>query len=165
MDDTEPPIRRLILKPREAVSAARPPPPDSPGEDAPAEIKWDGIPSAQPEKPEGPSGPPVFKAKEIVPTDPRPFAGDESVISIHEMLHQNRLAADESTPQLIAMPRRRRSRRHRDFALVVGGAGVAFVVLALVFIRNLPFLGLATFGIVFTTAILGWIIYGVMDKY
>jgi hypothetical protein len=166
MDEKETPIRRLVLKPREAVPAAPPPPaPDDPGEGAPAEIKWDGIPAARPEKAEPQGGAPVFKAKEIVPTDPRPFPGDQSVISIHEMLDQNLRAADESAPELIAMPSRRRSRRHRDFALVLGGAGVSFVVLAAVFIRNLPFLGLATFGIVFTTAILGWIIYGVMDKY
>jgi hypothetical protein len=166
MDDKEPPLRRLVLKPREAAPVAPPPPPpDNTGEDAPAEIKWDGIPVARPETPEPHGGASVFKAKEIVPTDPRPFAGDESVISIHAMLDQNRRAAGESTPELIAMPRRRRSRRHRDFALVLAGAAVSFVVLAIVFIRNLPFLGLATFGIVFTTAILGWIIYGVMDKY
>ena len=166
MDDKEPPIRRLVLRPREAAPAAPPHrPPDNPGEDAPAEIRWDGIPFTRPEAPGPQGGASVFKAKEIVPTDPRPFSGDESVISIHSMLDQNRRAADESTPALIAMPRRRRSRRHRDFALVLGGAGVSFAVLAFVFIRNLPFLGLATFGIVFTTAILGWIIYGVMDRY
>ena len=81
------------------------------------------------------------------------------------MLQRNRLAADESTPELIAMPRRRKARRHRDFRLVLGVALVLYAVLVLVFIHNLPFLGLATFGFIFTIAILGWIIYGVMDRY
>ena len=162
MDDKEPPIRRLVLKAREAVSAARPP--DDAGEGGPAEIKWDGIPIARPEGPGPQGGAPVFRAKEIVPTDPRPFAGDESAISVHGMLELNRRAADESTPALIAMPRRRWPRRHRDFGVVLVGAAASFAVVSLVFAGNLQYLGLAAFIIVFATVILGWIIYGVMDK-
>jgi hypothetical protein len=171
MDDKEPPIRRLALKPREPLpgnTGAGAEPPRAAGvsgEEASSEIRWDGIPSGPPGGAETPQGGSAFKPKEIVPMDPPSFPGDESAIDVHDMLHQNRRAADESAPALIAMPRRKRSRRHRDFGLVLGAAAVSFVVLGLVFIHNLPFLGLATFGIVFTTAILGWIIYGIMDKY
>ena len=175
MDETEPPTRRLVLKPRAAIPSqpgdGRPPgappvnPADNLGESAPAEIRWDGIPSARPEKADNPDVPSVFKPKEITPINPHSFPGDESVISVHEMLHRNRVAADETTPELIAMPPRRKARRHRDFALVLGAALISYAVLVLVFIHNLPFLGLATFGVVFTIVILGWIIYGVMDSY
>jgi hypothetical protein len=179
MDDKEPPIRRLVLKPREAdpgstgaqpgaggpAGSGAPREADVPAEEPPSEIRWDGIPIRQPGNGDAPVGPSVFRPKEIVPMDPPSFPGDESAINVHGMLHQNRQAADESGPELIAMPRRRRSRRHRDFGLVLVGAAASFVVLGLMFIHNLPFLGLATFGIVFTTVILGWIIYGVMDRY
>ena len=80
MDETEPPTRRLVLKPRQAIAAqpgdGRPPgiqpvnPADHLEESAPAEIRWDGIPGARPEKADGPEVPSVFKPKEITPTNP-----------------------------------------------------------------------------------------------
>jgi len=44
-------------------------------------------------------------------------------------------------------------------------AVLSFGSLAVVFRHDLQIVGLATFGIVFATAILAWVIYGVMDHY
>ena len=183
MDDKEPPIRRLVLKAKEVIptdSVSRPgdgtaisvrlmhkenqiaEEKGQIGEGKPDEYGWDGIPKLSPDEA---GGSPVFRPKEIAPIDPPSFPGDESAISVHEMLHRNQLAADESLPELIAMPPPRKSRRHRDFAVILGVAILSFGSLALVFRHDLQIVGLATFGIVFTTAILAWVIYGVMDHY
>jgi hypothetical protein len=186
MDDKEPPTRRLVLKPKEVV------PTDTvsrPGdgtaisvrlmhatnrvaeekgriaEAASSDFGWEGLPRKAAAGPDEPGAAPVFKLKEIEPTDPPSFPGDESAISVHGMLQRNRRAVAESVPELIAMPPRRSSKRHRDFALVIGVAALAFGSLALVFRHDLQIVGLAAFAIVFTTAILAWVIYGVMDHY
>ena len=186
MDDKEPPIRRLVLKPKEVIptdSVSRPGDgtaisvrlmhkenqiAEEKGQIAEArtaEFGWEGLPRKSTAGPDDPEMSPAFRPKEIAPIDPPSFPGDESAISVQEMLHRNQLAADESLPELIAMPGRRSSRRHRDFAVILGVAIVSFGSLALVFRHDLQIVGLATFGIVFATAILGWIVYGVMDHY
>lgn len=115
------------------------------------------------ERPEGMS--PIFKRAELAPTDPPSFAGDDSAISVHGMLQANRAAAIDSGPELIAMPPRRKSRRHRDFLLLLSCAVLSFGALAAVFRHDMQFVGLALFIIVFVTVILAWIMYGVMDRY
>jgi len=179
MDDQEPPIRRLVLKQKEVV------PTDSvsrPGDGTAISVQlihrqnqlaeerlagagWEGLPRPAPEEADPTGGSPAFKPKEVTPIDPPSFPGDDSAISVEGMLHRNRLAADDSLPELIAMPQRRSSRRHRDFAVVLGVAVLSFGSLAVVFRHDLQIVGLATFGIVFATAILAWVIYGVMDHY
>jgi hypothetical protein len=171
MQDPPPPTRRLVLKPRGAI----PPEPagaaaspvrrqDPPAQESAEEIRWDGLPAPRQGAPEG-AVPAGFMEKEIVPTDPPPRAGDESAISIQRMLHQNKQAADRTTPELIAMPRRMRSRRHRDFMLVLGPALLASVAAVEVFKKTPEVACLVIFGIAFAAATLGWLIYGMMDRY
>jgi hypothetical protein len=63
------------------------------------------------------------------------------------------------------MPAPRKSRRNRDFAVLLGAAVLSTGVVVAVFRRDAEIISLALFGIVFTAAILAWIIYGVMDRY
>lgn len=111
------------------------------------------------------TGAPIFKLREITPLDPPSIPGDEAAISVSDILQENRVAAFDTEPQLIAMPPRRRSRRNRDFVALVSLALLSVGVLAIVFRNDRQVVALALFGIVFLTVILAWIMYGVMDRY
>jgi hypothetical protein len=178
MDDENPPVRRFKLKTREVEptdKVARP------GDGTAISVRLihlqNNLASGQPGQlagdartkapvardPEGSS--PLFKQKEFVRVDPPASAGDENAISVEQILLKNRAAAHERESELIAMPPRRRSRRHRDFLVVLSGAAITAGILAFVFRESLQIVGLALLGIVFLTAILAWVIYGIMDRY
>jgi hypothetical protein len=178
-DDPQPPKRRLALKPREVEpvdKVARP------GDGTAISVKlihrenqlaegrqpgsWSGDLMTPPEAAGEPEGDPsIFKPKEITPIDAPSKPGDEGAISVQGMLHRNLAAAADTAPELIAMPVRRRSRRNRDFLLLLGCAALSVGVLAVVFREDRQMVALALFGIVFTTVILAWVMYGIMDRY
>jgi hypothetical protein len=179
MDDEKPPKRRLSLKQKDVEpvdKVARP------GDGTAISVKlihrenqlaadrppgsWQGDLMTPPDV-EGhiEAGPSPFKPKEISPMDPPSGPGGEDAISVAKMLHRNQAAAAASTPELIAMPVRRRSRRHRDFIVLLSCAALSFGALALIFRQDRQMVALGLFGIVFATVILAWIMYGVMDRY
>jgi hypothetical protein len=179
MEDELPPKRRLSLKPKEVEpvdKVARP------GDGTAISVKlihrenqlaaerppssWQGDLMTPPDAEEQlEAGPSPFKPKEITPMDQPAGPGGEDAISVAKMLHRNQAAAAASTPELIAMPPRRRSRRHRDFMVLLGCAALAFGALAVVFREDRQMVALGVFGIVFATVILAWVMYGVMDRY
>jgi hypothetical protein len=109
--------------------------------------------------------PSASTTKEGQPGEPRSGKDDESEISVEGILRENRTASDESTPELIAMPPRRKSRRNRDFVLLLACALSSWGVLAYVFRTDMQLVGLALFGIVFLTVMLAWVMFGIMDRY
>jgi hypothetical protein len=178
MDDEDPPVRRFKLKTREVEpvdKVARP------GDGTAISVRLihlqNNLAAEQPAQlagsadrqaptsgaTEGPSS--IFKQKEFVRVDPPAAAGDENAISVEQILLKNRAAAHERESELIAMPARRRSRRHRDFLVVVSVAAISAGIVAVVFRESMEIVGLALLGIVFLTAILAWVIYGIMDRY
>jgi hypothetical protein len=179
MDDPTPPPRRLVLKQKDVEptdKAARP------GDGTAISVRLIHLgnrlaeeraagqtPGESGQRAEGPSYaealPPGFKHKEIAPLDPPVKPGDEEAIHVPDILRANRLAADELGPELIAMPVPRRSRRNRDFLVLVACALLCTGTLAFVFRADRQIVALALFGIVFLTVILAWILYGVMDRY
>jgi hypothetical protein len=174
MDDEKPPVRRLVLKPREVD------PIDTrsrPGDGTEISVRLIHLGNSQaasrPAEPPpadreagGSEGVPSrFRQRVVNPTDPPSPPGDEAAVSVSGMLQANRVAADHSVPELIAMPPRRKSRRHRDFILLVSCAVLSAGALAAIFRNDLQVFSLALFGIVFLTVILAWVMYGVMDKY
>jgi hypothetical protein len=179
MDDETPPPRRLTLKPREAAA----PDPDRPmtgdgtalsvplmhlqnklASEKPADTTGERFAPASPRPTAVPFGTaPSERAPELVPLDP--VQSEEDQISIHQMLRANEMAARLAEPELIPMPKPRRSRRRRDFALLVGLASCAVGGLLLVFRHDTEMVALALFIIVFMTVILAWVMFGVMDKY
>lgn len=179
MDDKPPPARRLELKPKDIIpsdSASRPG--DGTEISVPLMLRENRLAEAraagarplgsEPGPPDagehpGPSSP--FRAKEITPVDPPSPAGDPEAIRVDDILRQNRIAAHESEPRLIAMPVRRRSRRNRDFTVILAMAAIIGGGLALVFRQNGQVAALALTGVAFLTLILAWILYGVMDNY
>lgn len=179
MDDPPPPKPRLVLKAREvepvdtvaragdgtAISVKLMHKVNQLAEQRPPGSLM-GDPSAPPSVDDGLEGDPsVFRQKEITPTDPPAAAGDEEAISVSGMLQRNHAAAIDSGPELIAMPVRRRSRRHRDFMVLIVGALLSVGVLGIVFRDDKQMVALALFGIVFLTVILTWVMYGIMDRY
>jgi hypothetical protein len=178
MDDENPPVRRFKLKTREVEpvdKVARP------GDGTAISVRLihlqNNVAAERPARSPGdadtqaPSGQdaegasPIFKQKEFVRVDPPAVAGDEHAISVEQILLRNRAAAHARESDLIAMPLPRRSRRHRDFLIVLSIAGVSAGILAFVFRESMQIVGLALLGIVFLTAILAWVIYGIMDRY
>jgi hypothetical protein len=178
MDDENPPVRRLQLKPKEvepvdkvartgdgtAISVRLMHLQNNLASGRPMQRPTgsDGSPPASPDA-EGAS--PIFRQKDFAPTDPPATAGDENAISVEAILLRNRAAAYERESQLVAMPLPRKSRRHRDFLVVLAGAAISGGILTLVFRDSMQLVGLALLGIVFLTVILGWVIYGIMDRY
>jgi hypothetical protein len=176
--ETPPPKSRLVLKPREVEAVDKV---ARPGDGTAISVKlihrenqisadkgsghWSGDLMTPPEAFEPEDLPSVFKPKEITPMDRPSGPGGEEAISVPGMLHRNHAAAMNSGPELIAMPVKRRSRRNRDFLLLLGGALLSVGVLALVFRDDRQMVALSLFGIVFTTVILSWVMYGVMDRY
>ncbi|HEY4989137.1 MAG TPA: hypothetical protein VII09_04980 [Opitutaceae bacterium] len=173
MDDEKPPVRRLVLKQREVIpvdTVARAG--DGTAMSVPlihqmnkiAAAKHEPLAEASP-APVGPELSPRFKLPEITPLDPPSPPGDEDAITVAGMLNRNHVAAVDTGPELIAMPKPRKSKRHRDFILILGLAGISVGSLAAVFRHDRQVMALALFGIVFLTVILAWIMYGVMDRY
>jgi len=178
-DEERPPGRRLVLKPKEITptdTSARPG--DGTAISVPlmhrqnriAEgrrvrgVRDDGPPPA-PEAHEAPREPPRLAPREIAATEAAARPGDGTAISVALIHRQNRIAEERRGPAPISMPRRRLSKRTRDFWFLVMLA--ALVVGAL--LAQLPWsratlaMGLVLVGIV--AVVLAWVMFGVMDDY
>jgi hypothetical protein len=169
MDEEKPPARRLVLKPKDIVVtevAARP------GDGTAISVdlihRQNQIAAARGKLPASPENDPFAEASDLFRPKPAaapPSQGEEPEVSIPGMLLQNAEAVRETEPELIAMPKPRKSRRRRDFALVLACGATSAGVLGLVFRHDLQMVGLGMFVIVFSTVICAWIMYGVMDRY
>jgi hypothetical protein len=174
-----PPVRKLVLKPREVT------PTDSVsrlGDGTEISVRLmhkqnelaaekaairraTHPPMPVPEMNVPPAEPSVFAPKEIVPTDPPSLPGDGTAVSANLILKENRLTADKHAPEIIAMPPKRRSRRTRDFIVLVALVNLGVLGLVLLLPRTIGSLILGFFLVVFVTVTLAWIMFGVMDEY
>ncbi len=178
-DDVTPPVRKLVLKPKEiartdavarlgdgteisvrlmhkenelaaqkgAIRRATNPPMDAPA--APLE----------------PAVPSVFARPAFDPTETPSLPGDGTAVSAHLILKANRIMEERHAPEIIAMPARRRSKRTRDFFMILAviAAGVACLQMAVPI--TVGSLILDFFLVAFGSAALAWILFGVMDDY
>jgi hypothetical protein len=152
MDDDTPPVRRLKLKPNEPQPTEER---SLPGDGTALSVPLIHLQNQAAEA----------KAAEQPREEPPPPAEDAEAIRIHDMLRQNLRAQADPRSELIAMPKRTRSRRTRDFWVILGTALVADLILTLAFHRDLRVVALAQAGIWALAAMLLWIIFVVMDKY
>ncbi|HXQ80029.1 MAG TPA: hypothetical protein VN775_01865 [Opitutaceae bacterium] len=178
-DDETPPIRRLVLKPKEITpteTAARPG--DGTAISVPLMIKqneiaagrsslrkWDDPAGSPPDGPEAPVGSPLLAPKQVATTDPRSCPGDGTAISARLILHGNLIAAAKAGPEVIALPRKRMSRRTRDFVLLVATASLLVTALMLQLPRTLGTLIMGAVIVAYAAVLLAWIMFGVMDDY
>jgi hypothetical protein len=180
VEDEKPDTRHLVLKPKEIV------PMDNrslPGEGTAISVqlihtenrlaeekanrkpRFGRAPSPlRPEPAPSPALPPVFKPREIAPLDPPSKPGDEEAIHVPEILFENRIAEDESGWGRLMRLKKRKSKRSRDFFIVVGGLDLAIGACMKFMPGTMTTIyGLA--GITLVTSMTAWIMFVVNDDY
>ena len=106
----------------------------------------------------------AFKHKEIAITDLPSHPGDEEAIRVHDILEENRVADDLSGWGKIKRWTRRKSKRDRDFIVVVGGMNLACIIAMRVMKDQVTFV-FAISAMTLITAMAAWIMFMVMDDY
>jgi hypothetical protein len=177
MDDEKPDTRHLALKPKVIeLTEERSRPGDGTAISVQLIHKQNALAQekAAKEKRRGRSAPsppaaepapaPVFKPREIVPTDLPAKPGDEESISVPDILLENQIAEHQSGWWRVKGRKRRKSRRNRDFLLLVGGLDLAIAVLMRVMSNTVSTIyGVA--GITLITSTFAWIMFVVNDDY
>jgi len=178
MDDEKPDTRHLVLKPKEIVPMDKL---SRPGdgtaitvqlmhkENLLAEQKSSRIKKGgrgplanRVAPPELPSS--AFKPKAITPLDPPSSPNDEEAINVSDILLENRIAEERSGWGRIRRWTGRKSRRNRDFILLVGGLDLAIAICMKVMASPITMIyGIASITLVTTT--FAWIMFVVNDDY
>jgi hypothetical protein len=178
-DDENPPIRRFALKPKDFTpteTAARP------GDGTAISVRLmhrqneiaaersslrtgGGSPQCPPGAAGAAGGSAVLRPKEITPTDTPARPGDGTAISVELIHRQNRIAGERLGPEIVALPPKRRSRRTRDFILLVTMASLLVAVLMLQLPRTPGTLVMGLVLITYIAMLLAWVMFGVMDDY
>jgi len=167
----KPDTRHLVLKPKEIVPTdpvARPGDPHAisvqqihrQNQQAEARLR-EGATLKAPAPAPVPAG---FKRAEFTPATPVAPPGDPEAIKVEELMRENAAVDVASGWSGYREPPKRKSRRLRDFFLLVGPIDLALLCVILL-VRNpaTAIFGLA--GIVMTTVCLAWIMFFVMDDY
>ncbi len=116
---------------------------------------------------QGQAAPPlplIFKAKEIETLNPMAKPDDEEAIHVQEILLENVIAEERSGWGRIKFWKRRKSKRTRDFIVLVGGLDLAIALV----MKMEPDVITAVYGIsaiTLVTSFIGWIMFVVMDDY
>jgi hypothetical protein len=176
MDFEKPETKHLVLKPRVVVQTDRP---TVPGEEGAISVQGIHAQNVQADKlrkkakgrkplslPESaePALPSVFKAKEIDAINAPARAGDEKAINVADILLENRVAEEKSGWGRLKKWRRRKSKRGRDFLIIVGGIDLSIALLMKVLPSGVALVyGISAITLATTT--LGWVMFVVMDDY
>ena len=107
----------------------------------------------------------ALKPKEITPTETAARPGDGTAISVELIHRQNRIAGERLGPEIIALPAKRRSKRTRDFILLVTVAGGLAGALVLQLPRTPGTLVMWLVLVIVAAMLLAWVMFGVMDDY
>lgn len=177
-DDDKPSGRRLVLKPKEVTPTDIPARPGDgtaisvalmhrQNQIAEARMSLGGRDAQRspPEVSDASWGSAQLGPKEITPTDSRACAGDGTAVSVPLILKANRMAEDRQGPKIIALPRRKMSKRTRDFILLVTMAGVVVAMFMLQLPRTPGALIMGLFLVAYAAGLLAWVMFGVMDDY
>lgn len=176
MDDEKPKTRHLVLKPKEIVPTDQKSVPgdgtaisvqlmhreNQLADERAARGRKGGLFRAPPKA--EPALPAAFKRREITPLDPPAAQGEDGVISVPEILLENRIAEEKSGWGRIRRWGRRKSRRTRDFIILVGGLDAGIIAL----MRTMPGVVSLVYGLAaltLITSMCGWILFFVMDDY
>src|SRR5271165_1346876 len=124
-----------------------------------------GGPQPPPGAGEAAREPHALAPKEITPTEAAARPGDGTAISVALIHRQNRIAEEMRGPEAVALPRRRTSRRTRDFIFLVVLAGIVVAAFMLQLPRTPGTLLIGFFLVAYAAGLLAWIMFGVMDDY
>lgn len=178
MEDDTPPPRRFVLKPKEVVPTDQPARPGD-GTEISVQLIHQQNQVAEQKKtrqwklPEGPGqsgpitssvGPHVLKPKDIDPVDKPARENEDEAIRVQQILLENRRAEEASGWGALKRRRARRSRRNRDFFLIV----VPFDIVVAIGMKLMPNMATYIYGsaaIVLVTTVAAWVMYMVMDDY
>lgn len=178
MEEEKPDTQHLVLKPKVVVPTDKP---SHPGDEAAISVQkfhqQNRVAEERlsrrgrrgtrptPRDPEPPQElPPGFKPKEITPVNAPARPDDEDAISVPEILLENHIAEVESGLAEVGYRKKRKSRRIRDFLLIVGSVdiGVAMVMKSM---GNPVTMIYGIAAITLVTSTVGWIMFVVMDDY
>jgi hypothetical protein len=178
MDDEKPDTRHLVLKPREIIPMDKL---SRPGdgtaitvqlmhrenllaEQKSSRMKNDGPGPLASRVAPAEVPPSAFKPKEITPLDPPSSPNDEEAINVSDILLENRIADERSGWGRIRRWTGRKSKRNRDFILVVGVLDLAIAICMKVMANVVTMIyGIAAITLVTTTV--AWIMFVVNDDY
>lgn len=177
MEDEKPDTRHLVLKPKVVARTdpvLRPDDPDAisvqaihqqnmEAEARRLALQAEGAAAPFAPEPESPL-PPGFKRTQVDAVSPPAPAGDEEAIAVPDILREN-LVADQASGWG-ALPDRplRKSRRLRDYLLIVLPVNLGIMGMAWLS-HNPAVLIFGTAAAVVLATTLGWIMFFVMDKY
>lgn len=176
MDET-PSTKHLVLKPKEVIPTDRL---SRPGDGTALSVqlihaqnraaeekhlirKRSNMPFVLPEGSE-PALSPAFKPKTIDTVNPIARPDDAEAIHVPEMLLENRIMDERSGWKRLRFWRRRKSKRTRDFILIVGSIDFA-IVLSMRLMPSDVMLIYGISGITLATTMIGWVMFFVMDDY
>jgi len=177
MEDEKPDTRHLVLKPKVIIPTdpvSRPGDPDAisvhaihqqnlEAEARRQALQSEGAVTPILPEPEAPL-PAGFKRTEIDPVSPPAPAGDEEAIAVPDILRENTAAERESGWDELPDRPLRKSRRLRDYLLIVLPVDLGIIGLAWLS-HNPAVLIFGTAAAVVLATTLGWIMFFVMDKY
>lgn len=177
MEDETPSTKHLRLKPKEVQLTD---PPARPGdgnamsvelihhqnrvaEEKAALRRKTGAPFFEPKPEEAPLHP-AFKPKEIEKVNTVAHPEDEEAIHVGEILLENRIAEEQSGWARLKVWKRRKSKRTRDFIVVVGSIDLV-VAFVMYLTRDVITLVYGISAITLVTSFIGWMMFFVMDDY
>jgi hypothetical protein len=178
VDDEKPDTRHLVLKPKEVeLTDARSQPGDGTAmsvqliheqnrlaEEKAKRRKRPTLAEADANPVVARALPSVFRQKEFTPIDPPVRPDDEEAISVPGILLENRIAEDRSGWGRLKRRKRRKSKRNRDFLLLVGGLDLTIAILMKVLSSPVTMVyGIS--AIVLVTTTFAWIMFVVNDDY
>ncbi|HEY5227697.1 MAG TPA: hypothetical protein VIJ19_04095 [Opitutaceae bacterium] len=114
--------------------------------------------------PDKPSIPPGFKHREIEVLNEMADPDDIDAVNIPEILLENRIAEEQSGWGQIRRWGKRRSRRTRDFLIVVGTTDI-LIGLLMKTVESPMMVVYGLSAITLVTVCVGWIMFFVMDPY
>jgi hypothetical protein len=176
MEFEKPKTDHLVLKPKVIDPVDKPAGPDDSSRISVQKIHEENVRAdkqrekgergaiSSPESEAGAELPKGFKLTEYEVHNEVARAGDEEAVSVHEILLENRIAEERSGWGRILDWRRRKSRRGRDFIIVVGGFDLAILLL----MKSMPNTVSAIYGvgaITLFTSMVGWVMFMVVDPY
>jgi|SRR5688572_15648850 len=154
MPDEDPPRQFYQLKPREFETVNRPSPPLAPAESGTPPSPTGRIDVRDIFKQASTPGP-------VLPTTRAAAQKNE----VHAILEDNLARANAAGLNALSPKPKRRSRRRRDYLMVMIPLNAFFGFVAFGPFSNVMLMAYGVAGIILSTLGLGWIMFGVMDDY